>query len=323
MNNYDPNFKSVKQFAIVGQKVVISNSLNQILLLKRSEKSGLGGSWSLPGGGLETGENSEKGIWREIEEETQLTVDYLKPFYVRTYLEGEDFTVIIAYRAKLRGGEVTLNWEHDDYQWLSKQQALELNLTPDAKDIIFHWSSYDQKPVSTAQDVLNLYSALEAIKIKVWLDGGWGIDALLQKQTRKHDDIDIVIQEKDVPKLRQFLEMKNYADVERDDTSAWNFVLADELGHIVDVHVIVFDSKGNGVYGPIENGNLYPANSLTGQGVINNQQVRCITAEQMVKFHTGYKLREHDYHDISAICDKFGIELPAEYQKLRKRYSTK
>lgn len=32
--------------------------------------------------------------------------------------------------------------------------------------------------------------------MRVWLDGGWGVDALLGRQTRPHDDMDIVIEQK-------------------------------------------------------------------------------------------------------------------------------
>jgi lincosamide nucleotidyltransferase A/C/D/E len=36
---------------------------------------------------------------------------------------------------------------------------------------------------------------LENHAITVWLDGGWGIDALVGEQTRKHDDLDLVVAE--------------------------------------------------------------------------------------------------------------------------------
>jgi lincosamide nucleotidyltransferase A/C/D/E len=45
------------------------------------------------------------------------------------------------------------------------------------------------------EDVLDLYSKLDRIGIKIWLDGGWGVDALLCKQTRLHSDLDIIIQQ--------------------------------------------------------------------------------------------------------------------------------
>jgi lincosamide nucleotidyltransferase A/C/D/E len=62
---------------------------------------------------------------------------------------------------------------------------------------------------------------------------------------------------------------------------------------------------------------MYPAPSLTGFGVIGGQSVQCISAEWSVKFHTGYTLHDSDYHDVTSICDRFGIEYPEEYAKLK------
>jgi lincosamide nucleotidyltransferase A/C/D/E len=165
-----------------------------------------------------------------------------------------------------------------------------------------------------AREVVQLYSQLESVGVEIWIDGGWGVDALLEEQTRPHEDVDIVIQQRDLPVLRDLLEDQGYYDVPRDDTSDWNFVLGDEQGRLVDVHVIVFDDEKNGIYGPVERGVMYPAASLTGTGVMDGQNVRCIAAKYLVEFHTGYELKESDYHDVAALCERFGIELPEEYE---------
>ena len=159
-----------------------------------------------------------------------------------------------------------------------------------------------------ASDVTEIYTLLHNNSIDPWIDGGWGVDALLEKQTRPHEDLDIVIQQKDIPKLRRLL--AGYKDIPRDDTSAWNFVLGNSQGKLVDVRAVVFDDKGNGLYGPIEKGTMYPADSLTGIGVINGQKVRCISAQYVVKFRSGYELDKNDKRDISAILEKFGIKRP-------------
>jgi lincosamide nucleotidyltransferase A/C/D/E len=59
---------------------------------------------------------------------------------------------------------------------------------------------------------------------------------------------------------------------------------------------------------------MYPAASLTGTGTIERQAVRCISAEWMVKFHSGYDLKDKDFRDASALCKKFGIDLPPVYE---------
>jgi lincosamide nucleotidyltransferase A/C/D/E len=167
-------------------------------------------------------------------------------------------------------------------------------------------------------DVIDLYTTLEKLGVEIWIDGGWGVDALLGEQTRPHKDLDIAIQQRDVPRLRQFLQTRGYREIKLQDAKAWNFVLGDENGREIDVHVIVFDGKGDGLYGPAEKGEMYAAASLTGTGVIQDQAVRCISPEWMVKFHSGYQLKEKDFRDVSALCKKFGIDLPAVYEQFKK-----
>ena len=171
-------------------------------------------------------------------------------------------------------------------------------------------------PTMEAPAVLALYNALENLGVQIWVDGGWGVDALLGNETRAHKDLDIAIQEKDVPKFRQLLESSGYKEIKLELARPHNFVLGDSKGHEIDVHVIVLDEQGNGIYGPAEKGEMYPAAALTGSGTINGQRVKCISPEWTIKFHSGYELKEKDYEDVSALCEKFGIDLPAEYKKL-------
>ncbi len=156
--------------------------------------------------------------------------------------------------------------------------------------------------------------------IEIWIDGGWAVDALLGKQTHPHADLDIVIQQKDVQKARTLLGDKGYKDILRDGTTEWNFVLEDGKGLEIDFHVIVLDDKGNGIYGPAVNGEMYPAASLTGTGTIDNHPVKCISAEYMVKFMAPWIHKHQDKYlpAVAAVCEKFGIAYPEEYLNLKK-----
>jgi lincosamide nucleotidyltransferase A/C/D/E len=166
-------------------------------------------------------------------------------------------------------------------------------------------------------DVVDLYLSLENLGVAIWIDGGWGVDALLGEQTRSHSDLDITVEQKDIPMVRQFLQKRGYRDIKLEEAKAWNFVLGDESGREIDIHVIVLDDLGNGVYGPPEKGEMYPAASLTGAGKIDGRTVRCISPEWAVKFHSGYQLKEKDFRDVSALCRKFGIDLPAAYEQFK------
>jgi len=167
----------------------------------------------------------------------------------------------------------------------------------------------------SAQDVLQIYNDLHKHHVKIWLDGGWGIDALLEEQTRPHEDVDIVVEQKNLSALEKYLRGRGYGDVPRDDTRAWNFVLGDKNSNEIDIHVVILDEDGNGIYGPSENGDVYPAQALTGSGKINDQSVLCLSAEYQVESHTGYELRKKDFLDMEKLSAKFNLDLPAAYKK--------
>jgi len=154
-----------------------------------------------------------------------------------------------------------------------------------------------------AEDVVELYTTLEDLGIRIWVDGGWCVDALLGEQTRPHGDLDIAIQKEDVGPARELLEARGYREARRD--SEWNFVMADEQGREIDLHSFVLDANGH-----VAEGIRYPDGSLTGAGTINGHQVRCIAPEHMVAFRTGYALRERDVRDVAALRAKFRLAPP-------------
>ena len=73
-------------------------------------------------------------------------------------------------------------------------------------------------PEMTANDVIEFVKLLNNNDIDVYIDGGWGVDALLEKQTRRNNDLDIAVQHKDIPQIRALLEARSYKDVLCDDT---------------------------------------------------------------------------------------------------------
>ncbi|MEK7618105.1 MAG: nucleotidyltransferase family protein [Patescibacteria group bacterium] len=161
----------------------------------------------------------------------------------------------------------------------------------------------------TSKDVIGFYNQMEDLGIKIWVDGGWSVDALLEKETRPHNDLDIALEWKDASKLREALETQGYKQIK--ENSKWNFVLADAKGHEIDVHAFVYDNKGN-----IIDGIMYPAESLTGTGVIDGKTVRCISPKYQVQFLAPWihKWPEKYLPAVGTLCEKFGIDLPKEYQ---------
>lgn len=163
----------------------------------------------------------------------------------------------------------------------------------------------------TSDDVVECYTYLGDAGVDIWIDGGWSVDALLGKQLRPHKDLDVAIQWKDVPELRNALSARGYKQVREDNQ--WNFVLADDQGHEIDVHAFVFDDKGN-----VVDGIMYPTESLTGVGRIGNSTVRCIAPRYMVEFLAPWIHKWPDKYipAVSALCEKFGIELPVEHKNI-------
>ena len=151
-----------------------------------------------------------------------------------------------------------------------------------------------------------LYRKLTKNGVRVWIDGGWGVDALLGEQTRPHGDLDLVVRSRDLTRLVGILSDAGYRPVARDDTRSWNFVLGDDRGREVDLHVIDFDGDGNGIYGPAENGEAYPAHAFAGVGRIDGQEVACMSVAYQRTNHAGYALREKDRHDLSRLRERFG-----------------
>jgi len=174
--------------------------------------------------------------------------------------------------------------------------------------------------VMTAHDVYAFLDLMEGLGIRIWLDGGWAVDACLGTQTRRHGDLDIVIEQRHLEMAVAALRRSGYTDVPRDDTRPWNFVLGDDAGHEIDFHVIVLDEDGRGIYGPPENEDFYPAQALTGAGSIAGRSVACTSPEWLVSSHSGYEVDETDWHDVSALCARFDLPIPAEYRRFSMQH---
>ncbi|MCC7052965.1 MAG: hypothetical protein IT355_06820 [Gemmatimonadaceae bacterium] len=152
-----------------------------------------------------------------------------------------------------------------------------------------------------SEDVVELYQHLDRLGVAIWIDGGWAVDAVVGRQTRAHDDLDIAVEATSLAALRRFLEQRSFRDVPTDDASPWNFVLADPEGRRIDVHAVVL-SERDGVWGDPLDGIAYPAGSLTGRGDIAGTSVRCVCADALLRFKTSYPPRPIDREDVAELC---------------------
>ena len=165
--------------------------------------------------------------------------------------------------------------------------------------------------------VLELLDFLDDHQIRVWLSGGWGVDALLGRQTREHDDLDITISAADRQTYAVAMAKLGFTTYRIDND--FNWVLVDGLGRLVDVHLVDFSetrrgSDGIDIYGSA--GLPFEVGSLEGSGEIAGRKVKCETAEFQVRGHTRYTPDEQDYNNVLALCRTFSIEVPELFKSM-------
>jgi len=149
--------------------------------------------------------------------------------------------------------------------------------------------------------------------VDVWLEGGWGIDALLGRETRGHDDLDVIVPLERLPQLEAALRELGYCFGFA--SGPLSFEVVDDEGHQIDVHPVRREPSGDAVY-LMENGRrwTYPAGSLTGRGEIADRPVRCLTPAMALVCHsTGYALDTEHQRDVAALCEHHGLAVP-KYQ---------
>lgn len=168
--------------------------------------------------------------------------------------------------------------------------------------------------------MVSLYLGLEARGIAIWLMGGWGVDALLGRQTRAHHDVDVLVEVSMLERFRGRLHELGFAFrfVWEQETwwvhdASWSgadeqptaFVYAHPDGREIDVHVVRRDGNGGPValwtcpYG-------FTVDGLDGRGVVAGHPVRCLTRDMQRAAHTGYELPPNHVADLRLLAEATG-----------------
>jgi lincosamide nucleotidyltransferase A/C/D/E len=162
-------------------------------------------------------------------------------------------------------------------------------------------------------DVLQILAVLQSEGRSFWIDGGWGVDALLGYQMRPHGDLDLVILLEDIVIIERALRESGYVVAE--DYLPTRAVLRSSDGKQIDLHPITFDESGTGWQrGAAPDGQdcPYPQDGF-GTGSIANRAVPCLTAALQVEHHRGYEPTETDFRDMRALASAFDLILPPPY----------
>jgi lincosamide nucleotidyltransferase A/C/D/E len=181
----------------------------------------------------------------------------------------------------------------------------------------------------SVDDVIRIYRRLSNHGNRVWLTGGWGIDALLGQQTRPHKDLDVIVLLDDVLPMCARLSRAGYCLKELWSENLWAidshgnkiataFVLQDSDGHQLDAHAMRLDDRGNGLPAwEVLEGFVFNSQDLAGLGRISGFAVWCITPEMQMLLHAGYELPDQQLRDLERLHEKFGVGYPTEYYRLR------
>ena len=108
------------KFFVAGHALIERES--KYLVMRRSKlNTYMPLKWDIPGGIVKLGETLEAAIYREVSEETGLTIQVGRVIYM--YANRDQLpvrqTFQTVYLCKYKGGEVRLKpSEHDIYQWL-------------------------------------------------------------------------------------------------------------------------------------------------------------------------------------------------------------
>lgn len=119
---------------------LITNQRGEVLMIRTHKWSN---RWGIPGGKIKRGETSEAALRREIIEETALEIDDIQFVMVQDCIEPPEFErsahfLLMNYVARCvsDGATVALNDEAEEYQWLTPQEALKIDLNQPTRILI-------------------------------------------------------------------------------------------------------------------------------------------------------------------------------------------
>lgn len=149
----------------------------------------------------------------------------------------------------------------------------------------------------TPERVLELLEVLASFD--VWVDGGWGVDALVGRQTRVHGDLDLGVVRPQLDDVVRVLEGAGYGV-----TDARFVEVTVQLTHVADGHRVDLHPStpvaGGGTEQLDFDGNTYFIPPPV-EGRIGGQLVRCMPLSAQLRSHQGYELRPVDVHDMQLL----------------------
>jgi lincosamide nucleotidyltransferase A/C/D/E len=160
------------------------------------------------------------------------------------------------------------------------------------------------------RDVAELLGQLRKADVLAWVDGGWGVDALLGEQSRPHSDLDLVVGRPDLEVVHDVLWALRF-EVLRD----WlpnAIAYIDLAGRQLDLHPVDPTPDGGGDQIQLDGESLWHYSAPV-TGVIGGRAVLCCPVEDQVRGHLGYPPRNTDVEDMRRLAERFQIPLPSPF----------
>jgi len=134
---------------VLVNRCFVLNEENKILLTQRAlDDSYLPGYWECPGGKLDQGQDLNNAREREVLEETGLLIRLTHPFvYADSYIvssgkyAGLPYICLFGISESL-GGKLKLSAEHKDFNWVTYEEALDFELTPEVRKAMIILKDY-------------------------------------------------------------------------------------------------------------------------------------------------------------------------------------
>ncbi len=149
-----------------------------------------------------------------------------------------------------------------------------------------------------AGDAVRVLHALHCAGVAAHVTGGWGVDALVGRQTRRHRDLDLAVLEAQLdPALRVLASMGIVLRAEQVVPEAGlprSLTCVSRWGRRVDLHPL------GRAPAPAGDGSA-PEGLAIARGAIAGRTVSCLSAEAQLTHHEGYPSRIVDAHDLDLV----------------------
>jgi lincosamide nucleotidyltransferase A/C/D/E len=151
------------------------------------------------------------------------------------------------------------------------------------------------------RDVEEIVGLLSGAGVRWWLSGGWGVDALVGRQTRRHKDLDLVVAREDMVTAAQTLAAHGFHPVPEDYPGADRHVpgsvlperdlVQDAAARTVDLHPVDADDWPQRIGVP---------DAFT-TGALEIGPMPCLSLGAQVVAHQGFELADEHRANIRSI----------------------